>query len=385
MISTSITSTILFKTFFLFLVIDLSQQRIMLDLLTNLCPDYLELLKSSYTQNEKVKYSQQKTMKMYQMGSKMKASDVGLRNIKTFSELLAGDLEMVGSGSFGQVFLYDYFLNSGNDSTCPVAAKLQTVNDDYNIKKGRKEQLSMYKEIRVNVDLNQRDPNNFFFLKFRKCYELTSYFMELSGKQESLPDYMNVDESQAKMLIFLERMELSLGDYMDAVFNNEMPAMSFVNRLQMGVHMLLGMQIMNTIYLHCDIKPDNVMLRRVTHDEISLLSKQKLQALEIGKDKFYIVKYIDLGLSQTTDPKKTNKALGCQGGSPGFLASNHFYQDSEYINYDEVSLGLTLLSMELLMLGYEGYENILAITQNQKLKGVTAIGRETRKTLESFP
>ena len=304
----------------------------------------------------------------------------------------------VGKGAFGSI----YKVNVGKT---PFSVKQMYYNKERDFedfdsegKESINEQNFMaLQEVLALEFANKQDPLNHFFIKTYGALEMHRFFTleqkELT-KQERLrrdqkknepklgpipkklsnlvENYKKNSKSTDPLLpteawFVMDYQRLSLFNYLD--LNAKKGAIAhFGTRLEVALNLAKGLSLIHDDYYHCDLKPQNVMLRQVK-DEDEVNEIRDLDPTELGQQAkvpllmqlfgkgLYVVQMIDLGNEEPPGDKRK-----CAAGSPGFSPPEFGVKKSFPFKFDDekfdvfslfamvvdaefVELGLGLLSL----------------------------------------
>ena len=328
--------------------------------LSKICPSFEEIEKNySILLKERIKQGTSPRSKNFsKLEYLMKSSEVQFYSLLIQS--ITSHPKMIGVGAYGAVYKLknNVFLKDFKDPS--LAVKLLKVEKDLQVKKNQISQKKLFLEIVVMEKLYNKPGGKYYFPKMLGCvsltHVLTPLLQGLSPVQlQSAPlralhsDYVNKEFLTLKM----EQLDMSFKTFLLSflkINNNLM----LLDRLKIGLNLLTGLKMINSQFLHCDIKPDNLMIK-VVHGEHDL--KAPVISTKYGEK--FLIKYIDFGISV---PKQTR----CTGGTFGFAAPEMFNKFG-HEKFDIFSLGVLLLEIEMTDLQIPGkLSQVLQITAEMK-------------------
>ena len=301
-----------------------------------------------------------------------------MRNTNSFVEyLIQPNTTNVGEGAFGGVFLYDYILSANDQQGIrPNAVKVITLPNDATQKEGLYFQDMYKKELDTSITLNGLDQNNLYFPRYDGCVEVTQDFETLMKEQSTEnTDNINTPDDTVTFLYYTQKLDTDLFKFTKNYIKQNGSFFNQINRVQLGINTIKGLILMNEKYQHCDIKPENMMLKNINEEEASRLNGEGLTPIETSPGHTYQSFIIDFGLAV---PKNSR----CIGGTPGFLAQEFFTSDS-HKNIDTYAVGMMLIDNELASLKIDNLSDILAVSQSMKYKQKTVFAYNDKLSLNN--
>ena len=288
------------------------------------------------------------------------------KNTSEFATLLVQpQTKSVGEGAFGHVFLYQYtFSAKGRQGVRNNAVKVITLPEDSRTSGGSHLQNLYMKEMNASIVLDQMDEQNLYFPRYDGCVEVTKDFSDLMEQPSARnKEHITVDKNTATFLYFTQKLDTDLFKFTKKFQNGTGPFLNQMNRVQLAINTMKALLVMNQKYLHCDIKPENIMLKKVSNDRASELFQLGLKPLETSPSDIYQSFVIDFGLV-------VDKNIRCSGGTPGFLAQEFFTQGS-HAQFDAFGVAMMMIDTEFASLGLENLSDVLAVSQTMKYKGIS--------------
>jgi serine/threonine protein kinase len=296
--------------------------------LQKFCRERSDILQSLSSSDEVKKQRAQNSLRLF---------DSMINKIKDNSEPVA-------IGCFAQVFkMYSPELKS------TVAFKLQRIINDYSQPGGKKQQDALLNEIVSNKKLNKLDQEAFFFPQFATCFDVTDALTALFQDPLLPTQVKEVSHTKAGEAVIITVTELLDEEFFDVVRKQyeERNRLSIKNRLQIGLNLSIGLSKMNRAIFHCDIKPENIMLKTIPESDPSeVFNKYNMKGSYPFSKVHGIYKlpnFIDFGLS-------VEKNQLCNAGTPGYLPKEFYGPDHSKI--DVFGLAMNLLSLEIASLNF---------------------------------
>lgn len=304
--------------------------------------------------------------------------DVQKVNILDTEALITSEgVEAKGEGGFGKVFFGDYYTSVSEKR--PEAIKLVLVPEDMN-RDEQDEQNMLWKEVMSHQKLNQMDPERDYFTGFYFCAEITSD-VAVMNKSSAVKnkEYINVPRTAA-FLYYTEKMTIDLYKYMQKVQFSQMRMFSISERMKLGLHYIKAINTIKATMEHCDIKPENLMIKKISKEEADQLMARGVDVSRLGTD-YYIGKMIDFGFVQM---KTGNGKVECPGGTRGYLPQEYF-ENKPSNGSDILALGMNLIDMELTAHGIGLASDLLAQSQDMRLKGLGKFTKDAWNRAKGIP
>lgn len=337
----------IFSFIFFILIIQKLETKKLIESLEQTCPSYSFLMQL---------YNQQKTtyQNALQSGSSQDAVNKAdyidknlvnrILNIQNLCKGLVGDMEALGKGSFGKVYQTKY-KQVGQDDSENVVAKVVRVLNNADNKKDEEEQEFFEIEIEANLLLNQLDVQKYYFPQLYDAVNITEYVdsLDKSDLDEIQLENVTHNENQDLFAIFSEKLDFEFFTYIQILSSDDnMYIAPPEERLNLAVQAIKGLALMNSVYFHCDIKPENMMFKKINPETIQQMIKVNIKPVELMPGNFYQLKYIDFGMVAGGELSERE----CMGGTNGYKPDEYFNGESNE-KFDVYSLGMTLLNFEL--------------------------------------
>ena len=281
-----------------------------------------------------------------------------------FLEYVTSDIEPVGNGSFGEVFVYNTSTDLQKTNTDKQAVKLVRLSEDAQTTKGDQQQGMFYDEVGALMMLNNLDPHGLYFPKFNFCVEITQEFNNLESNKNSLDndEFIIKQNKKVPFLLSTQKLDLELEDFNEKYLRGQIANFDLTNRMQLAINLLKGVVLMNTKIIICDLKLSNVMLKLITEQKALDNQEHELKVLELNAGEYFQLFIIDYGMATKND---SSKVFRCPGGSPGYL-SNEFFDTNKQLSHDLVDIhaaGITLLNQEVVKMRLENISDVLDFSQ----------------------
>ena len=255
--------------------------------------------------------------------------------------VISSDISPIGLGGFGSVFKFDFIPNMSSKQVVPMAGKEFMINDDISSSQGKQQQDLLYSEFSINKELAQKDSLNLFFPVMDSLYDMTLYFPTLLKKSSKNKKYLVPNQNQALFVLVMEYLDFSLQNLMDQVRTSKI-RLFLSTRLKIARNISVALLSIINSFTHCDLKPQNIMLKSISEERANQLEEQNLERIELGFQEFYQVKLIDFGLMV----KGNRGDRKCPGTTPSYSPPEYLTKTSQ-VNFDVFSLLIIILDMEL--------------------------------------
>lgn len=286
-----------------------------------------------------------------------------------FFEYVTSDIEPVGNGSFGEVFVFEASTNLQKTSAEKQAIKLVRLYEDAQTNEGNQQQGMFYEEVGALVMLNGMDPNGLYFPKFNFCIEVTQEFINLESNKQNLDndEFIIKEDEKVPFLLSTQKLDLELEEFNEKYLRGKIGNFDLTNRMQLAINLLKGVVLMNTEVIICDLKLSNIMLKLISEQKALENQEHDLKVIELNAGEYFQLFIIDYGMATKNEKEKVFR---CPGGSPGYL-SNEFFDNTKQISHDLVDIhaaGITLLNQELVKMRLENISDVLDFAQTIRYK-----------------
>ena len=265
-----------------------------------------------------------------------------------------------------------------SENSTEEAIKLVNLVEDF--EEDEEEEQSMFRtEVIAHNMINKIDTKGHYFTKFFFCAEFTAEKIALN--QESTTKnkrYVN-STNKASFLYYTEKMNTDFFKYAKNARANKIKMFPILERVKLGIHLLQGIFLINDKIEHCDIKPENIMLKKISAEEAQQYISEGVYVASLGND-FYVAKFIDFGMVQF---KKSNQAVSCPGGTRGYLGQEYF-SGGDNNGIDKFALGMNLVDLEMAAHGLGMASDVLAQSHDMRLRKVGAFTQRIRQTVGSM-
>ena len=241
----------------------------------------------------------------------------------------------------------------------PRAMKLLRIGNEMRIDH-LKQQDSLLQEIEVMTTLkNDVTQYDFYFPEFYACSDLSQEvkkFVKAVDEDdygEDLVEALRVPKNQVMVALELEKLSFNMVEYLSGVANGLIGQFDVPTRIMMARNLANALFHLSKKFIHCDIKPENVMFKLIDAQSLQNLIDQDYPLLENDQHQIMLAKLIDFGIT------KPHSEANCAAGTPGYIPPEYF-TDQNHLKFDVFSLGVTLIDFELGMQQLPTLSNILA-------------------------
>lgn len=303
-----------------------------------------------------------------------------LNNIQNLCQGLVGDMVPLGQGSFGKVYQTSIQLED-LDHLLTVVAKVVRVLNNADNEDDQEEQELFELEIEANRILNELDVENYFFPELFDAVNITDYVDSLDKSDLDETQTQNVahTEEQDMFAIFTEQLNFELLRYIELMEQNDnFYIVPVEERLNLALLAIKGLVLMQAQYFHCDIKPENMMFKKVDPETLRAMIQAGLTPVQLMPGDYYQIKYIDFGLVAEGELSKRE----CMGGTNGYKPDEYFNGETN-LKFDIYSLGMTLLDLELSIRGQGFFSDIDSYIFKTKKAKQSTFSEEIIQKLEN--
>lgn len=264
------------------------------------------------------------------------------------------------------------------DNSTEEAIKLVNLVEDFETDEDE-EQTMFRTEVIAHNMINKIDTKGHYFTKFFFCAEFTAEKIELN-KQSSTKNKKYVNSvRKASFLYYTEKMNTDFFKYAKNARANRIKMFPILERVKLGIHLVQGIFLINDKMEHCDIKPENIMLKKIDAETAQIYRSEGVYVSSLGND-FYVAKFIDFGMVQF---KKSGQAVSCPGGTRGYLGQEYFSgEDNNGI--DKFALGMNLVDLEMAAHGFGMASDVLAQSHDMRLRKKSNFTQLIKQTVASM-
>ena len=211
-------------------------------------------------------------------GTLDQVNEAGLLNCQSLANQIIQQKGWVAENMKSSIFEFAGKFTNKAKQTSKMIAKEVFVNEDASTSEGAHDQAELANEIQINQLLQLQDPGHVFFPRFQGVYDTTKFFSETfrnlpqktqtqQDRKEDVKQYLSREEYGSKYQIyvmFMEQMSFSLYDYLQQIFSREASFALLNTRLRIGEYVSKALSQIASLLTHCDIKPQNVMFKKIT-------------------------------------------------------------------------------------------------------------------------
>ena len=114
-----------------------------------------------------------------------------------------------------------------------------------------------------------------FFPEVFSIYNVTDYFpflLENSAKSEEMKAIFDPPEEKDISFVIMEYLDFGLFENFKEVRSHKVESF-FHSRLRLTLNITSPLLSINSKYTHCDIKPENIMLKQINLTQVKTLKK----------------------------------------------------------------------------------------------------------------
>jgi serine/threonine protein kinase len=264
----------------------------------------------------------------------------------------------IGQGSYGKVFEVVEKNDPITGQKDSFVVKEIFFGNDEDSEKGFKDQSRLLKEIKNMEDVTKLDPEHVFFPEFYSFIDATQEFKSeaLKTENEEIKKHFFLNDDMDLALIFMEYLDLTLGDYYNMVLDKTVFS-HFVTRLRIFVNITNGLKIILPKFSHCDLKPNNIMLKTISREQSAELVSKNHHALSLWPKHFYQIKIIDFGMTSI----EGERGRRCPGGTANYQPYEFFEGNKDAKKIDIYAVALMMLDFELADVGIPGFNSLMGL------------------------
>jgi serine/threonine protein kinase len=282
-----------------------------------------------------------------------------IKNMDNLASAILSGNNLRGAGSYGKVYKTTGVSFDSPEIAKDYGVKVIKFGSDYEYgEEEKQQQQGLATEINMTKEFNALDEENLFFPRLYKAYQADSFFMSQYSQCEGHKNenLLYVGSGREVAVLFMEFLSISLHGYFKQCQQYSLNTL-FINRLRIFFNLGFGLLKIANNYNHCDIKPDNIMFKKITEAESLSLQEQGLEPLELTPNKFFQLQIIDYGMVVKGKPNKRR----CTGGSPGYIPLEFFEKSETHEKFDLYSSVVMVVMSELLDLGFRKFEYVVGL------------------------
>lgn len=301
--------------------------------------------------------------------------------VQNFARNLTLNPRQIGTGAFGGVFSFKNHQIVDEYRDMEMAVKLLKLNKNIASPSIQMEQGRVYREILMSYNLYHKPGGKYYFPLMLGCNQITNEVVPLISEIPKKALYANQVLRYVKggfkakefVIVKLEKLDYPFQAYLAIMNENGKIGMLILDRIRISLNLFTGLQLINEKSLHCDIKPDNLMIRSV---DASMMAKDAPLVYTTSGDSI-LVKYIDFGMTVPRDER-------CRGGTYGYMGPEMFLQDVSHSKIDVFSLGVILVEAEMAMMLNGRLSDVLREIMSFQFKKKKMIGALEKTKLQSL-
>lgn len=157
-------------------------------------------------------------------------------------------------------------------------------------------------------------------------------------------------------------MDLDLSSVVSRALRKSGKVFGIENRMNLAINGTKALQFMHKKILHCNITPDNLMLRKIDELEALRLYNSQLRDIELDLGESYQLFIMGLNLAAPHNLEMPHLTR-CVKGTFGFLGDEYFKEGLSHEKMDTFALGMSLIDFELATLGFSSLSSLFFYSQ----------------------
>lgn len=240
-------------------------------------------------------------------------------------------------------------------------------------------------KIEANRMVFSKNLGKFFFPKVFGCVEFSEEMtLQKSGKdlpviQRNKNANISLGPDQVVAAIFVEKLTLSLAQVIKDTRKRKKRFLDH-ERFNLLYQAVKGLEIMDEYFLNCAIKPGNMMLKKVTEDEIKEMEEAGVSPARLSLREHFQLKFVEFGLISAGAKGQRE----CMVGTAGFLPDEFFHENSTDEKLDVYSLGMSFLDLELAERGLGSFSQVDSFLYEKKKKNELQLSSSEIWNLNNF-
>ena len=287
-----------------------------------------------------------------------------VQNVDSLVDLLFSGAEPLAEGPNWKVYAFDYKAPPDYEDL-PVLTKVVKFKGLQSSETANQQQSTLANEIMANKVVHSQNLGKYFFPELFGCFEfgdkVEAKVQEKNNSDLSDAALRNIsyDPEEGMAAVFVEKLTFSLKQLFrskaDHVFSQH-------QMLNLQYQAIKGLEIMNEHFLHCDIRPENMMLKQMTEDEAREMQEAGIPVARTRQDEAFQLKFV--GFGQVAVGEKGQRS--CINGTPGFTPDEHLQTMTYNEKFDVYSLGMAFLDLELAKRGFKPFSEVDSIIYKRK-------------------
>lgn len=287
----------------------------------------------------------------------------------------------IGIGAYGGVYKYKNHRVVGNFRDMTMAVKVFKVGKSIKSPSIMLEQKKLLHEIIMNETLFNESDGRYYFPRILGCNTLSpdivEYIEEIKRveytKNEALKYIRAGFKNKEYIAIKMEQLDYSYSNYLGMMRTQSKMGIMIIDRIRMSINLFKGLSMIMDKSIHCDIKPDNLMIKVLDPN----VARSNIPFIKTTLGDHILIKYIDFGMT-------VEKNHRCQGGTYGYMAPEMFMPYLDHSKFDIFSLGVILVESEMTLLSSSTLSQVLKSIMFYQFKKKVMIDAKMKKELSEL-
>ena len=320
------------------------------------------------------------TPKMSNMKMILKAGNE-LIVMENFLKNVTTTPNQIGIGSYGGVYKYRNHRVIGNFRDLTMAVKVFKVGKSIKSPSIKLEQMKLLQEMLMNESLFKKPDGKYYFPRILGCNTLSpdivGYIEEIKREEyttnEALKYIRGGFKNKEYIAIKMEQLDYSYSNYLEMMRTQSKVGIVIIDRIRISINLFKGLSMIMDKSIHCDIKPDNLMIKVLD----PIVARTYIPFIKTTLGDLILIKYIDFGMT-------VEKTRRCQGGTYGYMAPEMFMPYLDHSKFDIFSLGVILVESEMTLLSKSSLSQVLKSIMFHQFKKKVMIDVKIRKELSEL-